>query len=140
MQSSSHEKGRKTSIPYRDQITRVSLWFANQGRITKAKGYLVEFITRVVLRKRLYSGALQSATLIITHILGWASYSHADVATQSLSVTPLLEHHHHHHHGHPHPCFPQNEGNSPNGQTQSFVHDGATKWACCIALRSPSAT
>jgi hypothetical protein len=137
MQSSSHEKGRKTSIPYRDQITRVSLWFTNQGRITKAKGYLVEFTTRVVLRKRLYSGALQSATLIITHILGWASYSYADVATQSLSVTPLLEHHHH---GHPHTCFPQNEENSPNGQTQSFVYDGATKWACCIALRSPSAT
>jgi len=137
MQSSSHEKGKKTSIPYRDQITRVSLWFANQGRITKAKGYLVEFTTRVVLRKRLYSGALQSATLIITHILGWASYSYADVATQSLSVTPLLEHHHH---GHPHTCFPQNEENSPNGQTQSFVYDGATKWACCIALRSPSAT
>ena len=107
MQSSSHEKGKKTSILYRDQITRVSLWFAKQGRITKAKGYLVEFTTRVVLRKRLYSGALQSATLIITHILGWASYSYADVATQSLSVTPLLEHHHH---GHPHPCFPQKRG------------------------------
>jgi len=107
MQSSSHEKGKKTSILYRDQITRVSLWFAKQGRITKAKGYLVEFTTRVVLRKRLYSGALQSATLVITHILGWVNYSYAAVATQSLSVTPLLEHHHH---GHPHPCFPQKRG------------------------------
>jgi hypothetical protein len=37
-------------------------------------------------------------------------------------------------------AFPKNEENSPNGQTQSFVYDGATKWACCIALRSPSAT
>jgi hypothetical protein len=45
-------KGEKTSIPYRDQITRVSLWFANQARITKAKGYLLEFTTRVVLRRR----------------------------------------------------------------------------------------